>query len=116
MSSAMSSSVYWSGAEAAREQSRARRRRDADVRRAPAVAVVEAHDVVAALDELGDQPGRPVQHLHAEAHDQQQRRVGAVAERLAAQLDAAADVDQPLAVVGGDRLRPAGRRAHRLRR
>ena len=50
------------------------------VRRAPGVAVVEADDVEAAPASSLAELVVPGDHLHPEAHDQQQRRVGRVAE------------------------------------
>ena len=57
-----------------------RRRRCVDDRRAADVAVVEADDPVAVLDEAVDQGHRPGDHLGRQAHDEQDGRavVGAV--------------------------------------
>jgi hypothetical protein len=59
----------------------------AHVRRQPGVAVVEAHDVHAPVDERGAEVGAPADHLAAEPVDQQQRRVGRIPERLVVDLD-----------------------------
>jgi hypothetical protein len=63
-----------------------------EVGRAPDVAVVEADDVKAALGELLAELLVPPDHLGREAHDQEQRRVRAVAELLIAEGDSPADV------------------------
>ena len=52
------------------------------------VAVVEADDAKAARGELAAEIVVPVDHLGAEAHDQQQRFRGRVAENLVADVDA----------------------------
>jgi hypothetical protein len=49
---------------------------------APRVAVVEARHGEARFGEPGEQPVRPVDHLHAEAHDEQQRLAAVVADLL----------------------------------
>ena len=58
-------------------------------RRAPDVAVVVADDEVAAPGQLLAEVLVPGEHLRAQAHDQQHRRVGRVAERLVTDLDVA---------------------------
>src|SRR5690349_17622872 len=56
------------------------------------VAVVETNDEKAARGQLAAEVLMPGDHLRAEAHDQQHRRVSGVAESLVAEGDAPADV------------------------
>ena len=64
------------GALSRSEQLLERRRAElAQVRRAPDVAVVVADDVEAAVGELPAERVGPADHLRAEAHDEQQRRI-----------------------------------------
>ena len=74
-----------------------RRRPALHRRRAPAVAVVVADHVEAAAGEVAAEVVTPGDHLRAEAHDQQHRRVGRVAERLVAEGDAAFELGELLA-------------------
>jgi hypothetical protein len=64
------------------------------MRRAADVAVVEADDAKARVDELAAEVHVPRDHLRAEAHDQQQRRVRRVAERVVAEADPSADISE----------------------
>ena len=61
------------------------------------IAVVEAHHVEAALGQHRAEARVPAQQLHAQSHDQEQGRVGRVAEGLVTERDPAADVGEPLA-------------------
>ena len=85
-----------------------------EVGRVPGIAVVEAHHVEAPLHELGAEVRVPSHHLHAQPHDQEERRVGRVAEGLVAERDSAADVAEALIRCGagghGRRSYPAGDR------
>src|SRR5436305_1104253 len=63
---------------------------------APGVAVVEPHDVEATVRELPAELLGPGDHLRRESHDQDERRIGAVAEPLPAQLDLGADAAELL--------------------
>ena len=74
---------------AAQELGGARRRHVLEVRRAPDVAVVEADDEEAATGQLGTEVLVPGEHLRAQPHDQEQRRVAAVAEGVVAEADVA---------------------------
>jgi hypothetical protein len=56
---------------------------------APDVAIVVADDEEAAAGELLAQILVPAEHLHGEPHDQQQRGIGGIAERLVAELEVA---------------------------
>ncbi len=58
------------------------------MRARPDVAVVEAHDVVAAGGQVLAELVRPGEHLRAQPHDQQQRRLPQLAEGLVRDLDA----------------------------
>jgi hypothetical protein len=66
------------------------------VGRAADVAVVEADDVKAALGELLAELLVPGDHLGGQAHHEDDRRVGWVAERLVAEGDVPADVEELL--------------------
>ena len=66
-----------------------RRRRVGEVRRAAAVAVVEADDMEAAAGEPLAELLGPGDHLEAQPDDEQQGGVARVAERLVAELDPA---------------------------
>ncbi len=85
------------------------RRAAADFRREADVAVVEADDLVTAVDELPAEVLVPGEHLHPEPHHEQDRRVGRIPEGLVGELDPAADVGGPDAGAGGvldDHRRP----------
>ena len=69
-----------------------RRRGTLHVRRASRVAVVEAHDVEAAIGERLAKVLVPAEHLRAEAHDQQRWLRRRLAERLEAERDPSADI------------------------
>ncbi len=64
--------------------------------RAADVAIVEAHHEKTALGELLAEVLLPGDHLGAEAHDQQRRRIGGVAVGLVAEGDPAADIADEL--------------------
>src|SRR5215218_2531123 len=59
-----------------------------EMRREPYVAVVEAHDEVAARGKLLAEAVGPAEHLSAKPHDEQYGRVGRTAEGLVRDLDA----------------------------
>src|SRR3712207_8343989 len=61
--------------------------RSGEVRGPPDVAVVEAHDVEAAVDEHPAEVLVPGDHLRPEPHHEQDRRVGRVAEGLEARSE-----------------------------
>jgi orotidine-5'-phosphate decarboxylase len=73
-----------------------RRRRSLQVGRAADVAVVKAHHVQAARRKLCAEVLLPGDHLRAEAHDQQRRRIGRVAEGLVAEGDPLAHIAELL--------------------
>ncbi len=79
-----------------------------EVRRAAGVPVVEADDVEATARELLAEVLLPADHLHPESHDEQQRRVRGVAERLVAERDPATYVAKALIHL---RLRGQGTRS-----
>ena len=64
------------------------RRRLSQVRGAPRVSVVEAHDVQPTLDERLQKAERPMHELRGNAHHQQDRRVCRVAPLLVGDVDA----------------------------
>ena len=64
---------------------RNRIRHAVEVRRQPAVAVVEPDDVEATVDDALAELDVPVDHLAAEPHDEEHGRVGRVAEGLVAE-------------------------------
>ena len=76
-----------------------RRRRAVEVRRAADVAVVVADHEEAALGQLRAEVVVPGDHLRAEAHDQQHRRVARVPEGLVTDVDLAD---------AAERTRPSG--------
>jgi hypothetical protein len=53
-----------------------------DFRRQANIAIIEANDIVASLDERITEVRRPGNHLRAEAHDQQDRVAARVPERV----------------------------------
>jgi hypothetical protein len=59
-----------------------------EMRREPYVAVVEAHDEVAAPGKVLAEAVGPAEHLNAKPHDEQHGRVGRTAEGLVRDLDA----------------------------
>ena len=65
----------------------------------PTVAVVEAHDEVAAGREALAERHRPADHLGAQALDEHDRRIGRIAEGLITERHPAADVAEALRVV-----------------
>ena len=76
------------GADAAREQLPGRRRRQrVQVRRPARVAVVEADDAEAPIDQLPAEVLAPADHLHTQPHHEQQGRIAVAAEALVAELD-----------------------------
>ena len=73
-----------------------RRRRPLQMGRAPDVAVVEAHHIQPARGELPAEVLLPGDHLRAQAHDQQRRRILRVAKRLVTEGDPPAHVAELL--------------------
>jgi hypothetical protein len=55
--------------------------------RQPGVSVVEPDHPIALFDQLGAEPVRPHRQLSTDTHDQQDRRVGGIAEILVEDLD-----------------------------
>jgi hypothetical protein len=60
-----------------------------DLGRAAGVAVVEANDVEATVGQLPAQPELPVDEVHAQAHNEEKRRIGGGPERLVGDLELA---------------------------
>src|SRR5439155_19764779 len=73
-----------------------------------AVAIVEAHDVKAAAGDLAAELVLPEDHLRAQAHDQQQRRMLRVAERLVLDADAVGIEVRHLALLSVEESSPPG--------
>ncbi len=84
----------------ARQQLREARRTPRDVRGAADVAIVEANDEQSAGGELLAEVLLPGDHLSAQPHDQQSRRVGWLPEGLIAEGHTPADIAK---LLGHDR-------------